>query len=102
MYDSAYHKITNISNPEGPLKKYNVVGYICETDTFGEDRMLNEVNKGDLIMLHNAGAYCYAMSSNYNSNCRPAEVAVADGKDFLITKRETFEDLIKNEIDVEF
>jgi diaminopimelate decarboxylase len=102
MYSKAYHKITNVSNPEGELKKYNVVGYICETDTFGTDRMLNEVRAGDHIVLHNAGAYCFTMASNYNMRERPAEVAVRSGVHKLITKRETFEDMVKNQIDVDF
>lgn len=101
MYAKAYHKISNVSNPAGELKKYNVVGYICETDTFGTDRMLNEVREGDLIVLHNAGAYCYTMASNYNSRERPAEVAVKSGSHFLVTKRETFDDLIRNQVEVD-
>lgn len=102
MYSKAYHKITNVSNPKGELKKYNVVGYICETDTFGTERMLNEVRAGDSIVLHNAGAYCFTMASNYNTRERPAEVAVKSGVHKLITKRETFEDMVKNQIDVDF
>jgi diaminopimelate decarboxylase len=50
-------------------------------------------------MFHNAGAYCYAMSSNYNSRFKPAEVLLHRGKDYLISQRETFEDLIKNQTD---
>lgn len=102
MYNKAYHKITNISNPEGEKKLYDVVGYICETDTFGKDRELNEVREGDYIMLHNAGAYCYSMSSNYNSHGRPAEVAVYNGKSALIRERETWEVVVKNQVDVKF
>lgn len=102
MYSKAYHKISNVSNPEGELKKYNVVGYICETDTFGTKRMLNKVRAGDFIILHNAGAYCYTMASNYNTRERPAEVAVRSGTHKLITKRETFEDMVKNQIEVDF
>jgi diaminopimelate decarboxylase len=102
MYGQAYHKISNITNLKGKEREYNVVGYICETDTFGSNRTLNEVRKGDLIMLHNAGAYCYSMASNYNSHCRPAEVAVADGKDYLIMKRESYEDMMRNEVIAEF
>jgi diaminopimelate decarboxylase len=102
MYAKAYHKISNVSNPEGELKKYHVVGYICETDTFGKDRMLNEVREGDLIVLHNAGAYCYTMASTYNTRERPAEVAVKSGVHKLINKRETFEDLTRNMVEVDF
>lgn len=95
MYD-AYHHISNISNPEGEEKKYMVTGYICETDTFASDRLLPEINEGDLLCFHNAGAYGFEMSSNYNSRYRPAEVLVKDGEAILIRKRESFEDLLKN------
>jgi len=91
---NAYHHITNISNPSGKLRIYTIVGYICETDTFGWDRKLNEVHEGDILAFHNAGAYGYSMASNYNSRFRPAEVFILDGKDLLIRRRETMEDLL--------
>lgn len=100
MYD-AYHGIFNASNPTGKKQPYNVVGYICETDNFGIDRELNEVREGDILALKNAGAYGFSMSSNYNSRPRPAEVLVYKGKAMLIRKRETFEDLIQNQVEVE-
>lgn len=99
MYD-AYHHITNLSNPEGKKRIYTVVGYICETDTFGADRQLNEVREGDIICMHNAGAYCYSMASNYNSRYRPAEVLVHEGEAHLVRRRETMEDICRNQIDV--
>ncbi|HLO37427.1 MAG TPA: hypothetical protein VK173_02995, partial [Lacibacter sp.] len=95
MYD-AYHHVTNLSNPTGEEKKYMVTGYICETDTFASDRLLPEIKEGDLLCFHNAGAYGYEMSSNYNSRYRPAEVMVKDGEAILIRKRESFDDLLKN------
>ena len=94
MFYDAYHRIENISNPDGEEKTYSVVGYICETDTFAEDRKIPEVREGDHLVFRNAGAYCFSMSSNYNSRFRPAEVLVIDGKDYLIRERENFEDLI--------
>jgi len=97
MYD-AYHHIINTSNPDGEKRIYSVVGYICENDTFGWDRQLNEVREGDILALLNAGAYGFSMSSNYNSRFRPAEVLVSNGKAKLIRKRETFEDIIRNQI----
>jgi diaminopimelate decarboxylase len=100
MYDS-YHHIVNVSNPEGKLHTYNVVGYICETDTFGSDRSLNEVSEGDILALKNAGAYGFSMSSNYNSRLRPAEVLVVNGEAKLIREREQFEDLVKRQIVVD-
>jgi diaminopimelate decarboxylase len=104
MYD-AYHEIVNISKPltsnNLEQKKYNVVGYICETDTFAENRLLPAVSEGDILCVKNAGAYCFSMSSNYNSRCRPAEVLIFEGKDYLIRQRETFDDILKNQIDIE-
>lgn len=99
MYD-AYHHITNISNTDGPERIYTVVGYICETDTFAWDRKINEISEGDILAFHNAGAYVFAMSSNYNSRLRPAEVFVKDGKAHLISRRETIEDLLSTQVDV--
>jgi diaminopimelate decarboxylase len=100
MYDS-YHQIVNISNPAGSLKLYTVVGYICETDTFGTDRKLNEVREGDILAIKNAGAYGFSMSSNYNSRLRPAEVLVLDGVPKLIRERETIDDLIRRQVEVD-
>jgi len=97
MFYNAYHHIENVSNPEGDKKMYSVVGYICESDTFAEDRVLNEVREGDLLTFKNAGAYCFSMASNYNSRLRPAEVLVIKGKDYLIRKREVFDDLLRNQ-----
>lgn len=100
LYD-AYHEITNLSNPNGTKRVYSVVGYICETDTLGYDRPLNEVREGDILAIHNAGAYAMSMSSNYNSRYRPAEVLIIDGKAHLIRKRETFEDLTRNIVELD-
>lgn len=100
LYD-AYHHITNLSNTDGKRRVYSVVGYICETDTLGYDRQLNEVREGDVLAIHNAGAYAMSMSSNYNSRYRPAEVLVYKGKAHLIRKRETFDDLIRNQVQIE-
>ena len=100
MYD-AYHKISNISNTNGFQRIYNVVGNICETDTFGWDRKLNEVREGDILRIHNAGAYGFSMSSQYNSRFRPAEALYFNNDLILIRNRETLEDLVKNQIDLE-
>jgi diaminopimelate decarboxylase len=100
MYD-AYHHIVNVSNPDGPEKTYTVVGYICETDTFGSDRPLNEVREGDILAFKNAGAYGFSMSSNYNSRPRPAEVLIVNGKAHLIREREKFEDILRGQIEID-
>ncbi|GAB4014488.1 diaminopimelate decarboxylase [Spirosoma koreense] len=99
MYD-AYHDIKNISNPAGDRKVYNVVGYICETDTFATDRPLPEVRPGDVLSFENAGAYGFSMASNYNARFRPAEVLVYEGKPYLIRQRETFEDLLRGQVEL--
>ncbi len=96
MMYGAYHDIVNISNPQGTYRVYSVVGYICETDTLGADRKLNEVREGDIIAIKNAGAYGFGMSSNYNSRLKPPEVMIINGQAKLIRKRETFDDLIRN------
>jgi len=96
MFYGAHHTILNASNPTGKPKIYAVVGYICETDTFGWNRKINEIKEGDILVFLNAGAYCFSMASNYNSRYRPAEVMVHNGKAHLIRKRENFEDLMRN------
>jgi diaminopimelate decarboxylase len=101
MYDS-HHHITNISNPEGRDRYYSVVGYICETDTFGSNRRIAEISEEDVLCFHNAGAYCFSMASNYNSRCLPAEVMVHQGKDYLIRKRQTIQDILRNQEIVDF
>jgi diaminopimelate decarboxylase len=98
MLYNGYHHITNVSNPEGALRLYTVVGYICETDTFGWDRKLNEVREGDILAFNNAGAYGMTMSSNYNSRFRPAEVLIKNGKAELIRRREILDDILRNQI----
>ncbi len=100
MYD-AYHEIVNITNTKGSQKIYTVVGNICETDTLGVDRKLNEVREGDLLAIKNAGAYGYSMASNYNSRFRPAEVLIWSGKAQLIRKRDTMDDLLRNQVVVD-
>jgi diaminopimelate decarboxylase len=98
MLYGSQHYIENISNPKGKERFYTVVGYICETDTFANNRRIAEIKEGDLLCFRNAGAYCFSMSSNYNSRYKPAEVLWKDGKGILIRERETFDDLLKNQI----
>ena len=96
MYD-AYHRIENISNTSGNKKNYTITGNICETDTFGSDRLLHEVREGDFLAIYNAGAYGFEMSSNYNARFKPAEVMVKEGIPQLIRKRDVFADLLRNQ-----
>ncbi|THF51651.1 diaminopimelate decarboxylase [Flavobacterium supellecticarium] len=102
MFYGSQHHIENISNPKGKERFYTVVGYICETDTFGSNRRISEIKEGDILCFRNAGAYCFSMSSNYNSRVRPAEVLWYNGKAHLIRERETFEDIIRNQVIVDF
>jgi len=102
MLYGSHHDIINISNPKGRERFYTVVGYICETDTFGNNRRINEINEGDVLCFKNAGAYCFSMSSNYNSRYRPAEILWHNKKAHLIRQRESFEDILKNQIALDF
>lgn len=101
MLYGSQHFIENISNPKGKERFYTIVGYICETDTFANNRRIAEIKEGDILCFRNAGAYCFSMASNYNSRYKPAEVLWKDGKGILIRERETFEDLINNQIKLE-
>ncbi|MCC6723235.1 MAG: diaminopimelate decarboxylase, partial [Saprospiraceae bacterium] len=101
MYGS-YHRIENISYPQGKPRFYTVVGNICETDTFGSNRKIASVEEGDVLCMFNAGAYGFSMASNYNSRFRPAEVMVHEGKDYLIRKRETMQDILRNQVEAKF
>jgi diaminopimelate decarboxylase len=100
MFYESYHRIENLSNPFGNPRIYTVVGNICETDTFAWDRKLSEVREGDYLVFYNAGAYGFEMSSNFNSRLKPAEVLVKDGEALLIRKRDEFEDLMRNQVEV--
>ena len=100
MFYDAYHHIENISNPKANPRLYSVVGYICETDTLGYDRKIAEVREGDILRIKNAGAYGFTMSNNYNARLRPCEVLYIKNKAHLIRKRETIEDLYRNEVEV--
>jgi diaminopimelate decarboxylase len=102
MLYGAQQDIVNISNPDGKQRFYSVVGYICETDTFANNRRINEITEGDVLAFKNAGAYCFTMASNYNSRYRPAEVLWYNETAYLIRKREVFEDLTKNQILIDF
>jgi len=94
---NAYHKI-EVVQKEGEETPADVVGPVCESGDFlGKDVSLPPLDNGDILVVHSAGAYGFTMSSNYNTRGRAAEIAVLDGKDYLIRERETFEDQIKLE-----
>ena len=101
MLYGSKHEVVNISHPTKNKRFYSVVGYICETDTFATNKQIAEISEGDILAFKNAGAYCFSMASNYNSRYRPAEILWHNGEAKLIRKRETFEDLIANQVEVE-
>ena len=101
MLYGSQHEIINLSNPKGRERFYSVVGYICETDTFANNRRINEIGEDDILCFRNAGAYCFTMSSNYNSRYRPAEVLWYKDKAHLVRKRETFDDILNNQIEIQ-
>jgi diaminopimelate decarboxylase len=99
LYGS-HHEIINLSNPAGKKKEYDVVGYICEKDTFAEKRKISEASIGDLICFKNAGAYGFNMSSNYNSRLKPAEVCIYNNKILKIREAQSLKDLLIGQIDI--
>jgi len=93
LYD-AYHKIEVIGKSEN-ASECNLVGPVCESgDFFAKNRELPATQHNDLIAIYSAGAYGFTMASNYNTRGRVAEIALENGQDRLIRKREVFEDLI--------
>lgn len=100
MFYGSHHEVFNLSQPNNKPRIYTIVGYICETDTFGVNRKISEISEGDILCFKNAGAYCFTMASNYNSRFRPAEVMVHEGNAYLIRERETMEDLLRNQVEV--
>ena len=95
----AHHKIFAYGKDEN-LGTCDVVGPVCESGDFlAKDIELPECKSGDVIVVKGAGAYGFSMSSNYNTRNRAAEICVLDGKDRLIRRRESFEDVVALEIE---
>ena len=101
MYGSN-HYIENLSNPNDSERFYSVVGYICETDTFASNRRISKITEGDVLCFKNAGAYCFSMASNYNSRYKPSEILYINDKLIEIRKRETIDDLLNNQVELDF
>ena len=99
MYGSN-HDIKNISNPNGNERFYSVVGYICETDTFANNKRISKINEGDVLCFKNAGAYCFTMASNYNSRYKPSEILFLNEEAIEIRKRESIEDILRNQLEI--
>jgi len=90
----AYHKIKVIDKKDN-ASSCNVVGPVCESgDFFAKDIELAQTQHNDLIAIYSSGAYGFTMASNYNTRPKVVEIAIEDGKDRIIRKRETFENLI--------
>lgn len=100
MFYDAYHEIVNLSKPKGKREKYTVVGNLCEIDNFAKNRSVNEISEGDILAILHAGGYGYSMASQYNSRYRPAEVMIMGGKMQLIRKRDTLDDFLRNQIEI--
>jgi len=82
MYYDAYHEIVNISNPDAPKQTYDIVGMLCEEDTFAYNREISQIRKNDLLMIKNAGAYGFSMAMQYNLNPLPKQILI-DGSDVI-------------------
>jgi diaminopimelate decarboxylase len=96
----AYHRIEPVVDRGGPVRAVDVVGPVCETGDFlARARNIAAVEPGELLAVRDAGAYAFSMSSTYNMRPRPAEVLVDGAAIRLIRRRETFEDLVRTEID---
>lgn len=94
---NAFHRIEAV-RPTGRTSVADVVGPICESGDFlALDRQVDDAQPGDLLAVQSTGAYGFVMASNYNSRPRPAEVLVDGGKFAVITRRESYEDLLRNE-----
>ncbi|MBU4311541.1 MAG: diaminopimelate decarboxylase [Candidatus Omnitrophica bacterium] len=99
----AFHEILPVASKpykgSGKIRKYDIVGPVCESGDFlGKDRKFIGLNHGDFLAVMSAGAYGYSMASNYNSRPRPTEVLVEGNRARLITRRETYSDLIRAEV----
>ncbi|MGB5866331.1 MAG: diaminopimelate decarboxylase [Arcobacteraceae bacterium] len=94
---NAYHKIEVVNKTED-VSDCNVVGPVCESgDFFAKNIELPATEHNDLLAIYSAGAYGFTMASNYNTRGKVAEIAIENGEDRLIRRRETFEDLIAHE-----
>lgn len=92
LYD-AYHEITVLNSKDEKMEA-DIVGLVCEnTDTFAEDREISRVEEGDLLAIHDVGAYGFAMASNWNTRPLPSEVAVENGDTRVVRKPQDWKDV---------
>ncbi len=98
LYDAHHQIVPLTANPKPQTEKVDVVGPICESaDFFAKGRVMPKVKEGDYLAIMCTGAYGFSMSSNYNSRGRAAEVMVRGKKVYLIRKRDSYNDLVRNE-----
>ncbi len=99
LYHSEYSMLLPHRPLEEPVNTYTIAGRNCESgDLLGENIQLPEISAGDMLAVLTTGAYNYSMSSNYNRVPRPPVVMIKGGKDRLVVKRETYDDLISNDL----
>ena len=99
MYESEYEAVLANRADAPKCEKVTIAGKCCESgDILIKDTMMPETKQGDILAVFATGAYNYSMASNYNRICKPAVVAVNNGEARVVIKRETYEDLIKNDI----
>src|SRR5665647_2133416 len=98
MYASYHPILVSYKVAQADKETYDVVGPICESgDALGKDRLLPNVEEGDLLAVLNAGAYGFSMSSQYNSRPRAAEVMIRQGKAIIVRQREQLSDLMSSQ-----
>lgn len=101
LYESEYTVVNAGKADQEPNEKVTVAGKCCESgDLIQKDTPVADVQVGDILAVLSTGAYNYSMASNYNRNPRPAIVMVKDGKARLIVKRESYDDLVANDLDL--
>jgi diaminopimelate decarboxylase len=94
----AYQHIEPVDRARETIRKVDVVGPVCESaDFFAKDRELPVFARGDLLAIRDSGAYCFAMSSNYNGRRRAAEILVKRDRFEIVRERETYDDLVRGE-----
>ena len=98
LYGS-FQRIEKVRKTGASIQKVDIVGPVCESgDFFAKDRSIEDVQEGDLLAIFGAGAYGIAMASNYNMRPKPAQVGVLGNEEALLSKRQTFEELIQDEV----
>jgi len=90
----AVHTVSNLKGNQKNLKRWNVVGPVCESSDFLAKNVELEAIEGDILAIRNVGAYGFVMASNYNSRLRPCEILIDGDKTKIVRKRESMDDLL--------